>query len=201
MDECRRADRPKAKCFPASGASRKSETLGAAPYKPTFFFSVPFLVKLHRLKERILVDCLRFPGVWNRVTPARTTSMKTCRDHASKAQIRPRTSSFRCRIPFPRTTRLRELPHWRRSGGCPGKRLDAQAFEHQAKKARMLIQGGGLIIDERKRRTDENRWDASTSGSSTALPLSGGFTLRGCPRNVVLRGRRASSTECDDKEP
>jgi len=57
----------------------------------------------------------------------------------------------------------KELPHRRRSGGGPGKGLDAQAFKRQAKKARMLIEGGGLISDARKRWADENRRDTASA--------------------------------------
>src|SRR6266550_3254244 len=61
------------------------------------------------------------------------------------------TLSLCCRIALWRTTGLKEFPHRRRSGGSPGKCLDAQAFQRQAKKALMLIEGGGLIVDEGKR--------------------------------------------------
>ena len=57
------------------------------------------------------------------------------------------------------TIRHRGTHGWRfRMGFC-----SAQAFERQAKKALMLIAGGGLISDARKRWTDENRRDTASS--------------------------------------
>jgi hypothetical protein len=59
--------------------------------------------------------------------------------------------------------RLEELPHSWRRGGSAGKRLDAQAFEHQAKDTLMLVERGGLITSARKRWTDENRRDTTSA--------------------------------------
>ncbi len=96
-------------------------------------------------------------------------SLQACTDHASQALIRARILWDRCRIAFWRTIGLKELPHRWRSGGSPGKCLDAQAFQRQANKALMLIEGSGLIAHAGKRWTDDDCWDAPSAVRVIAL--------------------------------